>query len=194
MKSIIAENSRELEKFADLMKRTVIPLKETNQSSQLQGGGGTLCATVAEKVPHSFLSQYYRWTKEREKVESLEELREWVTEEAEYQVQASEVKHGVCCSGRTHTRLPRSHFRTENRRDNPWKVRNEKHAVWKCDVLKGMESKKSGTQRRNWVCYRFEVRRFGGRRLQVNCFLDEGSDTTYVNEDVVEELGMKGWK
>ena len=30
--------------------------------------------------------------------------------------------------------------------------------------------------------------------MQVNCFLDEGSDTTYVNEDVVEELGMKGRK
>ena len=25
-------------------------------------------------------------------------------------------------------------------------------------------------------------------------FLDEGSDTTYVNEDVVEELGMEGLK
>ena len=34
----------------------------------------------------------------------------------------------------------------------------------------------------------------GGKRLQVDCFLDEGSDTTYVNEDVVEELGMKGRK
>ena len=32
------------------------------------------------------------------------------------------------------------------------------------------------------------------KRLQVNCFLDEGSDTTYVNEDVVEELGMEGPK
>ena len=29
----------------------------------------------------------------------------------------------------------------------------------------------------------------GERRLQVNCFLDEGSDTSYVDEDVVEELG-----
>ena len=28
------------------------------------------------------------------------------------------------------------------------------------------------------------------RRLLVNCFLDEGSDTTYVNEDVIETLGI----
>ena len=32
-------------------------------------------------------------------MESLEELKEWVAEEAEYQVQASEVKHGVCSFG-----------------------------------------------------------------------------------------------
>ena len=30
----------------------------------------------------------------------------------------------------------------------------------------------------------------GSRRVLVNCLLDEGSDTTYVNEDVVEELGL----
>ena len=28
-------------------------------------------------------------------------------------------------------------------------------------------------------------------RILVNCFLDEGSDTTYVNEGVVEELGVQ---
>ena len=28
----------------------------------------------------------------------------------------------------------------------------------------------------------------------MNCLLDEGSDTTYVNEDVVEELGLVGQK
>ena len=34
----------------------------------------------------------------------------------------------------------------------------------------------------------------GDKRILVNCFLDEGSDTTYVNEDVVEELGLRGKK
>ena len=34
----------------------------------------------------------------------------------------------------------------------------------------------------------------GGRRLQVYCFLDEGNDTSYVNEDVVEKLGLDGRK
>ena len=30
--------------------------------------------------------------------------------------------------------------------------------------------------------------------MQVNCFLDEGSDTSYVNKDVTEELGFGGRK
>lgn len=34
----------------------------------------------------------------------------------------------------------------------------------------------------------------GNKRLLVNCFLDEGSDTTYINEDVVEELRVRGRK
>ena len=38
------------------------------------------------------------------------------------------------------------------------------------------------------------ILKHGERRLQVNCFLDEGSDTSYVNEDVVEELGLYGRK
>ena len=32
----------------------------------------------------------------------------------------------------------------------------------------------------------------GNTRILVNCFLDEGSDTTYINEDLVEELGVRG--
>ena len=38
------------------------------------------------------------------------------------------------------------------------------------------------------------ILKHGERRLQVNCFLDKGSDTSYVNEDVVEELGLYGRK
>ena len=30
--------------------------------------------------------------------------------------------------------------------------------------------------------------------MQVYCFLDEGNDTLYVNEDVVEKLGLDGRK
>ena len=36
------------------------------------------------------------------------------------------------------------------------------------------------------------ILKHGERCLQVNCFLDEGSDVLYVNKDVVEELGLDG--
>ena len=35
------------------------------------------------------------------------------------------------------------------------------------------------------------ILKHGKKRLLVNCFLDVGSETTYVNEGVVEELGVK---
>ena len=34
----------------------------------------------------------------------------------------------------------------------------------------------------------------GNKRMLVNCFLDDGSDTTYINEDIVEELGLQRQK
>ena len=265
LKPINAENPRELGKFADLVERTVVTLKENKQNSDLEGG--TLYAIVLEKIPQSLLSQYYRWIKEKGKLESLEELRQWVAEEAEYQVQASEVKHGVSSTGGRHVKGPRSFFGTGDKRDRPCKVCNQKHPVWKCEVLKGMENKKKWeTAKKLGLCYcclgkghlsetchwsrecgidgcqehhhrivhqeksptddmegksdtsvvenksstydtvkEHEQRRIalrtvpvivkhGAKRLQVNCFLDEGSDTTYVNEDVVEELDLEGRK
>ena len=266
MKAINSENPRELEKFADLVERTVVTLKENKHTSDLEGG--TLYAIVLEKIPQSLLSQYYRWVKEKGKLESLEELQEWVAEEAEYQVQASEVKNGVSSAGGRQVKWPQSYFGTGDKRDRPCKVCNQKHPIWKREVLKGMENKKKWeTAKKLGLCYRclgkghlgeecrwskecgidgckehhhqtlhpkkslpdftegntdasnvngnesstyetvkeHEQRRIalrtvpvilkhGAKRLQVNCLLDEGSDTTYVNEDVVEELGMEGPK
>ena len=36
-----------------------------------------------------------------------------------------------------------------------------------------------------------DILEHGNKRLLVNCLLDEGSDTTYGNEDVVEQLGLQ---
>ena len=38
------------------------------------------------------------------------------------------------------------------------------------------------------------ILKYGKKKILVNYFLDEGSNSTYVNEDVVEELGVKGEK
>ena len=266
LKPINAENPRELEKFADLVERTVVTLKENKQNSDLEGG--TLYAIVLEKIPQSLLSQYYRWIKEKGKLESLEELRQWVAEEAEYQVQASEVEHGVSSTGGRHVKEPRSFFGTGDKHDRPCKVCNQKTQFGSARYWKEWETRRSGRHTKKLgLCYRClgkghlseachwsrecgidrckehhhrilhqeksptdgmegksdtsdvdrnksstyetvkerEQRRIaprnvpvilkhGAKPLQVNCFLDEGSDTTYVNKDVVVELGLQGRK
>ncbi|XP_022794997.1 uncharacterized protein LOC111333608 [Stylophora pistillata] len=153
MKPLKAENPRELERFADLVERRVDTLKENKHTSDLEGG--TLYAIVLEKIPQSLLSQYYRWVKEKGKLESFEELREWVAEEAEYQIQASEVKNGVSSASGKNVKWPRLYFGTGDKCDRPCKVCNQKHPIWKCEVFKGMENeKKWETAKKLGLCYR----------------------------------------
>jgi len=56
------------------------------------------------------------------------------------------------------------------------------------------ETIKEREQQRISLCTVRVMRKHEAKRFQVNCLLDEGSDTTYVKEDVVQELGLKGWK
>ena len=91
-------------------------------------------------------------------MESLEELRHYtkVAEEAEYQVQASEIKHGLSSAGNARGKSStKSYFgTTEEKRDHPCKVCNQKHPIWKCDVFKGMEHKKKWeTAKELGLCY-----------------------------------------
>ena len=62
----------------------MVSLKENTKFTDLEGG--TLYAIFLVNLPEALLSQYYRWIKEKGSQESLEELRQWVAEEAEYQV------------------------------------------------------------------------------------------------------------
>ena len=57
MRPINTDNPRELERFADIVERTVVSLKENKKFADLEGG--TLYAIVLEKLPQALLSQYY---------------------------------------------------------------------------------------------------------------------------------------
>ena len=142
MRPINADNPKELERFADIVERTVVSLKENKKFADLEGG--TLYAIVLEKLPQVLLSQYYRWIKEKGSKECLEQLRHWVAEEAEHQLQASEIKHGLSSVGSVRGKSStKSYFgTTEEKRDRPCKVCNQKHPIWKCDMFKGMEHRK----------------------------------------------------
>ena len=55
---------------------------------------------LQKKLPTSMLSSYHRWLFEKQKTESVERLREWVLQEAEFQTKALEAVYGL-----TNTRL-----------------------------------------------------------------------------------------
>ena len=63
MRPINADNTKDLERFADIVESTVVSLKEHKKFADLEGG--TLYAIVLEKLPQVLLSQYYRWIKEK---------------------------------------------------------------------------------------------------------------------------------
>lgn len=76
-----------------LLERAVIKLQENNRKADLEVG--TLYTIILEKLPEKTISQYYRWVKEQGKTESLITLKDWTAEEAEIQMQASELKYGL---------------------------------------------------------------------------------------------------
>jgi hypothetical protein len=47
------------------------------------------------KIPEHLLAQYYRWVKENHYKDSLVKLKDWVAEEAEYQMQATEINSEI---------------------------------------------------------------------------------------------------
>ena len=104
-------NYKEIEKFADLLDITIVNLKEANRSEELKDG--LLYLKLQKKLPTSMLSSYHRWIFEKQKRESVESLREWVLQEAEFQTKALEAVYGL-----TNTRQGKSEMR-KFKRDNP---------------------------------------------------------------------------
>ena len=92
-KPIRDNNAKELEMFADVLERAVITLNENGRESDLKGR--TLHTMILEENPERLLAQCYRWLNENRCQESLETLKDWVSEEAEYQIQATEIKNGI---------------------------------------------------------------------------------------------------
>ena len=157
MRPINADNPRELERFADMVEMTVVSLRKVRH---LLTWKEEHCMQLYWK---NFLNLYLASTTDGlKKREAWSLLKSCVTtevaEEAEYQVQASEIKHGTLSSagnarGKSSTK---SYFgTTEEKHDHPCKVCNQKHPIWKCDVFKGMELKKKWeTAKELGLCYR----------------------------------------
>ena len=288
LKPLQEENAKELEIFADVLERAVICLKENGRQADLEAG--TLYTIVLEKIPDKLLSQYYRWLREKQKEESMETLNDWISQEAEYQIQASEIKHGFrkiraervdgngSGSGRGGQTFYGKPVDGGDKRVKKCHVCTEIHPIWKCtkyrdqsiedkwkmakklglcyrclgdnhlgnackwnrqcnidgcndthhyllhrprdsskapskekDVNMKVESgpgsnTEGDDQRKTYGATRGQETEYvalrtvpvivknGNKRIPVNCLLDEGSDTSYINEDVIEALGLHGAK
>ena len=146
MRPLKEDDVKESEKFADTFETAVINLQENCRKSDLEAG--TLYTILFEKIPWIILSLYYRWLRENKESESLETLKNWVAEEAEIQMQAAEIKHGLQAKneGRQDdrerwkdNRRGRSYGtnRTENQgKERLCKICGEKHPIWTCQVYK----------------------------------------------------------
>ena len=158
-------NYKEIEKFADLLDITIVNLKEANRSEELNGG--LLYLKLQKKLPTSMLSSYHRWIFEKQKRESVETLREWVLQEAEFQTKALEAVHGLTNpkQGRLevrkfkrdnpHTFFGRSHSGTERQQSRVCKVCSKSHGAWACPEFKQMDiQNRWDSAKRNKLCFR----------------------------------------
>ncbi|CAC5423296.1 unnamed protein product [Mytilus coruscus] len=103
--------AKDIEKFADLLDIAVVNLKEAGRFEELKNG--SLYNKLQRKMTESMLSRYHRWIFESGKIESVECLREWILQEAEFQTIASETIHGL--SANTSSNSQRNY--KGNRRD-----------------------------------------------------------------------------
>ena len=89
IKPIRNGNAKDLENFADVLDITIVNLREAGRYDEL-GNGSPYIKLQKKKIPQILLSQYQRWLYEKDKVESVQTLREWVIQEAEFQTVAHE--------------------------------------------------------------------------------------------------------
>ncbi|XP_063441925.1 uncharacterized protein LOC134722246 [Mytilus trossulus] len=158
--------AKDIEHFADLLDIAVVNLKEAGRFEELKNG--SLYNNLQRKMTESVLSRYHRWIFESGKTESVECLREWILQEAEFQTIASETIHGLSAntssnSQRNYKGNRRDGFRTffgESQNESysgnrMCKYCNGNHGVWKCDEFRKLTvNKRWDTAKRLQLCYR----------------------------------------
>ena len=136
-------NARDLERLADLLDVTVVNLKEAGRHDEL--GSGSLYLSLCKKLTETMLAHYHRWIHENGRWQSVETLREFIIQEAEFQTVASETIHGL--SKRGHKKNSGVTFFGNTQKSSgpqrrvgfrPCKVCSGHHGVWRCDKFKAM--------------------------------------------------------
>ena len=126
-------------------------------------GKGTLYISLCKKLNEGMLAQYHRWIFENHRWESVETLKEFVLQEAEFQTVASETIRGVTSSNRNvdsrRNRSEKAFFgnaqESEIQKYRPCKVCKGHHGVWRCDKFKDLPvQERWNTAKRLKLCFR----------------------------------------
>ena len=95
-----------VEKFADLVRITVVKLQAEEKDGEL--GDGTLHSLMVKKLPDRQLENYSRWLNERERKKSVTAFRDWLKDEVRFRVEAAEMANGTEPKTFEHVRPPRA--------------------------------------------------------------------------------------
>ena len=148
------------EKFADLVRVTMVKLKAENRHTEL--GEGALHSQLVKKLPGQQLESYSRWLNVHKEAPAVTSLCNWLKEEVAIKVEAKEMSHGLdekssqerrFNRGRHNDGRPRSYFtgaegggRHPNRADGQEERPRKKppcslcgqsnHGIWNCNQFK----------------------------------------------------------
>ena len=157
---IKGNDSENLQNFADLLDIAVINIKEVGIESELENG--TMYMLLQRKLPKEMLAKYHRWIFENKKQESVETLKEYIVQEAEFQTIASETIYGLGTTPKTQGQSPVS--RTPRPKDRAYftgvktmncRICMGKHGVWACEAFKQLaESERWVKAKEAKLCFR----------------------------------------
>eukprot|EP00795_Rhopilema_esculentum_P017422 gene17422-9025_t len=139
-KPIREDHPRDIERFADLLDVAVTNLREAKRTEEL--GSGTLYHKLLRKMTEKMLSRFKRWVYEHQKNEDVETLRQFIIEEAEFQVAAAETIHGFHKNMVTRPKNSSSSFFGADDRSKKLKflrkcyVCQNDHMIWDCSAFK----------------------------------------------------------
>ncbi|XP_068715766.1 myosin-10-like [Montipora foliosa] len=152
-------NARDLERLADLLDVTVVNLREACRHDEL--GSGSLYLSC-KKLTEAMLAHYHRWIHENGRWQSVETLRQFIIQEAEFQTVASETIHGLRKRG--HKKDSGVTFFGNTQKSSapqrrvgfrPCKVCSGYHGVSRCDKFKAMSPPaRRETAKSLKLCYR----------------------------------------
>ena len=136
--------AKDLERLADLLDVTVVNLKEAGRHDEL--GNGSLYLSLCKKLTEAMLLvQYHRCIYENGRWQSVETLREFIIQEAEFQTVASETIQGLSKHGNKKDNGLSFFGNTQKSSGNqrkvgfrPCKVCSGHRGVWHCEKFKAM--------------------------------------------------------